>query len=140
MSTFEELGDQLYPTAKQRVQDREFALFGKRRVPLDEAMPTGYWRTPYTVYRHPTMGIVSGVGSSMDPISFGKNFPRYSDIVQQALVGYCGSDVRCLYREQDRGYGVVTLGELVNYVFPLMDRSIFIPELLDKKEGYGYYY
>lgn len=59
LDTFEYYGDQLYATEKQQLQDREFAMFGKRRVGLNEAMQTEYRRTPTSVYRHPKEGIIS---------------------------------------------------------------------------------
>ncbi len=40
--------------------------------------------------------------------------------------------------ESEKEFGVVTLGELVNTIVPLMDRSIFMPELKEKKESTYY--
>ncbi len=140
LDTFEWYGDQLYPTEKQQLQDREFATFGKRRVPLDEAMPTGYWRTPVSVYRHPSKWIFSEQGTIKELIVFQKQFPRYSNFISDLIYRLCGNNVLCQNKESLKWYQVVTLGDLVNYVFPLMDRSKFIPELEEKKDNSGYGY
>lgn len=50
----------------------------------------------------------------------------------------CGNDIRCYMREDAKRYSVVTLGELVNMIVPMMDRSIFMPELKEKKESANY--
>lgn len=141
LDTFEYYGDHLYPTEKQQLQDREFTMFGKRRVQLGEAVQVDYRRSPTSIYRHPSKGIMSTQGTSQQKIVFNKDFPRYEDFIGNLVLRLCGSNLQCYARESAKGYGVVTLGELVNYIFPLMDRSKFIPELEEKKdEGYGGYF
>ncbi len=59
LDTFEYYGDHLYPAEKQQLQDREFGMFGKRRVQLGEAVQVDYRRSSTSVYRHPKKGVMS---------------------------------------------------------------------------------
>lgn len=73
----------------------------------------------------------------MQPIQFTQAPTLVSDD-RKAIMSYCKKDISCYLRSDQINYSVVTLGELVNSVVPLMDRSIFMPELEEKKESSGY--
>ena len=88
--------------------------------------------------RHPIMGIIQTDYGVKQPYSFTAT-PQISLPEKTALMNLCRQDVTCYMREEQKGYSVVTLGQLVNTIVPMMDRSIFMPELKEKKENANYY-
>lgn len=135
--TFEDLGEHLYPAEQQQLLDWEYETFWKRRIALDEVVPVWARRSPYTITWSKEFGLLKNDYGSLQPIQFNQSPMLVTDDTQ-ALIAYCKKDISCYLRLNQINYDVVTLGELVNAIVPLMDRSQFMPELTEKKESSGY--
>lgn len=139
--TFEDLGEYLYPAEQQQLIDREYETFWKRRIALDEVVPVGARRSPWTITWSKEFGLLKNDYGSLQPIQFSQSPTLITDD-RKAIMSYCKKDISCYLRSDQMNYSVVTLGELVNTIVPLMDRSKFMPELEEKKDssgGYGWY-
>lgn len=137
LSKYGEYGQLLYAGAQQRVQDWEYAMFGKRRVQLSEVVPVANWSSPTSVYWHQKVGLEYNQ-DSLAPITFDAK-PTNMIYTPSVIKRLCGNDYACYEQESNGWITVVTLGELVNNILPLIDWAKFMPELESKKESGEYY-
>ena len=82
-------------------------------------------------------GLLKNDYSALTPIRF-SGTPTSLSESKQTILAYCNKDISCYLRADQVNYSVVTLGELVNTIVPLIDRSLFMPELEEKKDSSGY--